>query len=367
MAQQLAGESIAKGAEEVAAGKPPAARGPREPGEGEVVGPPVTPACEQRLAELGAWCLELSTSPRCELPPSVEDCNRLGEMLLGIWEASDAMGPSGLLRESPAQRRFQEVVGGFFWQSPIIHRCFAKPRGYAGDFLMMEDVYRNVPKGTTALGRWMDRWVLDQSGFVAVRDRRDKLRSLLRDEWARDARHVMNVASGAASELSDVVHELPFREITLLDQDQGALFAAVAALGRGMDPGNVRTWSGSVFSLIRGKTTAVPGAQDLIYSIGLYDYLSPRFATALTARLWLRLAPGGLLALGNFNGHSPMRRFIEAAMDWYLVYRDPPEMMGLVAGLPDVEGAEVWTDRTGCLHLLLARKRGARPRPSSPP
>ncbi|MDI1451008.1 class I SAM-dependent methyltransferase family protein [Polyangium sp. 6x1] len=366
MAQQLARESITKGPEETASVEPPAARRSREPLEDEVSGPPVSPECERRLAELATWCRDLEASPRCALPPSPEDSARLGEMLRGIWAASDALGPMGLLRNSPAQRRFQEVLGEYFWQSPIIHRCFAKPRGYAGDFLMMEDVYRNRPKGETTLGRWMDRWVLEEPGFVAVRNRRAKLETLLRDEWTSGARHVMNVASGSASELADVVPTNPFQEVTLLDQDQGALFAATTSLGRRMDPARVRTWSGSVFTLIRGKTSLVPGDQDFIYSIGLYDYLSPRFATALTARLWLNLAPGGLLAIGNFNGHNPMRRFIEAAMDWYLIYRDEPDMLGLAVGLPNVEEAEVWTDPTGCLHLLLARKRGARPAFGSP-
>ncbi|WP_240806570.1 class I SAM-dependent methyltransferase family protein [Polyangium spumosum] len=365
MAQQIAGGSAAIGTDGRAVGEPPASEPWDE--EEEVQGPPVSPECESRLAELAAWCAELDASPRCALPPSPEDDARLGQMLLGVWEASGALDTAGLRRNSPAQRRFQEVVGPFFWQSPIIHRCFTKPRGYAGDFLMMEDVYRNRPKGETSLGRWMDQWVLDQPGFVAVRNRRDKLATLLRDEWAGGARHVMNVASGSACELASVVETRPFRGITLLDQDQGALFAAVSALGPWVDPGCVRTWSGTVLSLVRARTSLVPGDQDFVYSIGLYDYLSQRFATALTARLWLHVAPGGLLVIGNFNGHNPMRRFIEAAMDWYLVYRDPPELLGLCAGLHDVKGAEVWTDPTGCLHLLVVRKRGVRPGLSVPP
>ena len=349
-------------AEEHAAAEPPEAHVPRE--ETETEGPQVSPECEERLSHLAAWCRELEASPRCALPPSPEDCARLGEMLVAIYEASDAMGPSGFLRNSPAQRRFQEVLGGFFWQSPIIHRCFTKPRGYAGDFQMMEDVYRNTPRGETALGRWMDRWVLNEPGFRAVRYRREKLMMLLIEEWARGARRVMNVASGSASELAGVVQAVPFQEITLLDQDQGALSAAAASLGGRMDSAAIlRTWCGSVLGLMRGQTTLVPASQDFIYTIGLYDYLSARFATALTARLWLGLAPGGLLAIGNFNGHNPMRRFIEAAMDWYLVYRDPPDMLELISGLPDIQEAEVWTDRSDCLHLLLARKQGTRPQP----
>lgn len=335
----------------------------REESGGEAEGPPVSPEFEQYLCQLADWFRELEASPRCAQPPLPEDSERLGQLLMDIWRAGGALGPSGLLRNSPAQRRFQEVLGGFFWQSPCVHRCFAKPRGYAGDFMMMDAVYRNNPGGDTPLGRWLDRWVLDQPGFVAVRNRRERLMLLLIEEWARGARCVMNVASGSASELAEVVHALPFRELTLLDQDQGALSAAGAALGGRMDHAVLRTWCGSVLALMRGKATLPPASQDFIYSIGLYDYLSTRFASALTGRLWMGLAPGGLLAIGNFNGHNPMRRFIEAAMDWYLIYRDPPDMVAMASELPDLEHAEVWTDRTGCLHMLLARKKGTRATP----
>jgi extracellular factor (EF) 3-hydroxypalmitic acid methyl ester biosynthesis protein len=79
-------------------------------------------------------------------------------------------------------------------------------------------------------------------------------------------------------------------------------------------------------------------------------------AAALTERLWHALAPGGLLIVGNFNGHNPIRHVIESLMDWYLIYRDPHELLALVDRLPSVATSEVLTDDTGCLHLLSARK-----------
>jgi hypothetical protein len=51
-----------------------------------------------------------------------------------------------------------------------------------------------------------------------------------------------------------------------------------------------------------------------------------------------------------------MHHFTESALAWYLIYRDPPDLLRLVDGLPGVRQAEVWTEDTGCLHLLVARK-----------
>ncbi|MFY0578659.1 hypothetical protein ACN28S_34090 [Cystobacter fuscus] len=43
----------------------------------------------------------------------------------------------------------------------MLRRCWEKPRGYAGDFLMMEALYRRKPEGQTPLELWMDSWALE--------------------------------------------------------------------------------------------------------------------------------------------------------------------------------------------------------------
>jgi len=48
---------------------------------------------------------------------------------------------------------------------------------------------------------------------------------------------------------------------------------------------------------------------------------------------------------------------LEAAMDWFLVYRDEDQMAELVAGLPGLQDVQVVTDASGSLFMLLARKK----------
>lgn len=315
----------------------------------------------EALEALTAWLRALVASERVAQPPTPADIARLDALLLDVWRAGGPPGSPGLTRGSEAQDRFRAEAGPFFWQSAVLGRCWEKPRGYAGDFLMMEALYRNVPSGDTALGRWLDTWALDLPGFRAVRNRRDILSDLLRAEYARGARSVMNVASGSAPELVAVAREACFECITLLDQDQGALDAALDNFHRAdalsaTRADALRLWCGSVLALLRNRSELERGSQDFLYSIGLYDYLSERFARGLTAKLWDGLAPGGLLVLGNFNADNPMHHFTESALDWYLVYRNPADMLGLLEDLPAVAHAEVRTEDTGCLHLLLARK-----------
>jgi extracellular factor (EF) 3-hydroxypalmitic acid methyl ester biosynthesis protein len=313
------------------------------------------------LSVLGTWLKELEQSDRVAHPPTPSDSARLNELLLEVWKAGGAPGRPGLARGSPDQNRFRDEVGAYFWKSAVLRRCWEKPRGYAGDFLMMEALYRREPEGNTPLELWMDSWALELPGFQAVRNRRDLLATMLREEHARGARRMMNVASGSAPELVAVAREVAFDSVTLLDQDQGALDAALGHFNRvGALPAtrhqSLRLWCGSVLELLRNRSDLPQNSQDFIYSIGLFDYLTERFARRLTTKIWEGLAPGGLLVVGNFNSDNPMHLFTESALDWYLIYRNPAQMLQLVKGLPGLKRAEVLTEDTGCLHLLVARK-----------
>ena len=52
---------------------------------------------------------------------------------------------------------------------PFAARCFHKPLGYAGDFEMMNMLYRNESLGDTLVGRSLSRVLLDSDAGQAVR------------------------------------------------------------------------------------------------------------------------------------------------------------------------------------------------------
>ena len=64
---------------------------------------------------------------------------------------------------------------------------------------------------------------------------------------------------------------------------------------------------------------------DLVYSLGLTDYLDARQLLVFTKLAANIVAEGGRLILANFHDHR-WSAYMEAAMDWYLVYRTEEEM-----------------------------------------
>jgi SAM-dependent methyltransferase len=308
----------------------------------------------EALQTLHAWLCELEASERVEKPVTQHDARALDELLEALWRAATEAEAKSLL-----EPRFRNLVNPFFLQSATLRRTFEKPRGYAGDYLMMEALYRNTPVGDTPLARWMDEWALALPGFAAVRFRCRLLADLLQAEHARGARRVLSVACGSARELTNTAH-LDFESVDLLDQDEDAIQAASRGLFDAAGPHRapqVRTWPQAIRTLFRPNPPPLSEPHDIIYSIGLYDYLQGNTARRLTEQLWRGLRPGGLLALGNFNDRHPMHHFIEVALDWRLVYRGTPDLLALTTTLDGVQEAKVQTDPHGCLHLLLVRKR----------
>jgi hypothetical protein len=99
--------------------------------------------------------------------------------------------------------------------------------------------------------------------------------------------------------------------------------------------------------------------QDLIYSVGLLDYLTSRRAQSVVHRLYQTLAPGGLLIIGNMNdGPMSTEWPTEYITDWHVYYRGDREMLEWAKGLPNVE-PYTQTEETGGVRLLYIRKPNA--------
>jgi hypothetical protein len=267
-----------------------------------------------------------------------------------------------------ASKEFTEIVlTPELRQGAIWDRSYAKPLGYPGDFEVMNQVYDWERRGNDVYQMLMHRIGLEVAECIKTRMEvvQSVITKLVREKGADRTARIMSLGSGPAREVELFLagsHSAHARaEFTLIDQEQAALRYAFERtyphVVRLKDYARVRCLNMSFTEILKSGEgfEAVP-PQDLIYSVGLLDYLVDRRATRLAHSLYNTLARGGLLIIGNMNDTELSNLWpMEFITDWTLHYRSEAQMLAWTKGL---QPAEAWTelDPTGRVRLLFVRK-----------
>jgi len=244
-------------------------------------------------------------------------------------------------------------------QDPFTYRAFSKPRGYAGDAVMMDYIYGMGEAGaaaseTTPLGRAIFSHMSTRPSACAVRFRRRLLADLIDGTASRGGDAVFALAAGHLREveLSAAVQRGDFTRFVAMDQDTASLAVVAQDYGRL----GISAVAGSVRHILSGK--ARPGTFDFVYAAGLYDYLGAPAAAALTRKLFEMTRPGGTLLIPNFKTGGRDTGYMEAFMDWHLIYRNHDDMHALAEALPagSVADVEIFDDHDDTITFLLLSK-----------
>lgn len=223
---------------------------------------------------------------------------------------------------------FRFLVGTWAYKSPIVKRAFEKPRGYPGDYLMLEIVYNNRPLAKDGMGFYFDKYFLSNPYAVAVRYRKDKLREILKNEIKQSALKtikIFNIACGSCREIKELpagIFQNKTVVFTNLDWDEEALdFSRIALKDL---PANSKCdfVKEDIMNLIKGAGTAKTfEKQDLVYSIGLIDYLPDRVLKLFMQYFYGLLKEKGKLVLTHKNKE---KTFSPIAPDWFCNWKFVP-------------------------------------------
>ncbi len=240
-------------------------------------------------------------------------------------------------------------------EDPLTRRTYEQPRGYAGDAELLDIIYRRDWRGVaeppSPTGQAIFDFTIGCRAPSAVRARRELLATMIDGACARTpSPHILSVACGHLRELALSASFRAGQVGRFVGLDQDAL--SLAEVTRSLPGAGVETVPGSVKLLFGGALARE--RFDFIYTAGLYDYLDERFAQRLTARLFAMLRPGGRLLVANFRPGVEDVGYMEAFMDWRLIYRDAAAMERLTAGVPGPElaGCRISDDPTGSLVFL---------------
>lgn len=285
--------------------------------------------------------------------------NRLPEAIANL--SSDQHGHHGYY--------LRKQIWGALLSAPFLARTNLKPRGYIGDSEMMQMCYRHGYEGASTFGRLMHHHPVDSAAAQAVRNRRQLVPQLARKVAERlssgsaERIKLLSVACGPAMELNDLFvtrEDCQRLHCSLLDQDQHALMeaaATVAAVEERHDASlSVDMIQESVRTLLATRVLKARwGDFHFIYSMGLFDYLTPPVAEAVLKKLYSLLLPGGEMVVGNFHVNNPTRHYMDYWMDWPLYYRTEEDFLDLAQSL---KGMDAWIDydESGVQMLLRIRK-----------
>jgi len=317
-------------------------------------------------AEMAGWDLASREAHAEELlqvvaPDVVALVNRAGSELGQLVR--------DLPKELHAEYRavLQAQLGPLFARSPFLARAKAKPLGYAGDYEMMNMLYRDHREGTTLFGKAMNLYATQQPVARANINRIAYIGSKISAAIAQKPEgrvRIVSVGSGPAHEVYSFLAtrpELGARlDVALIDQEE----RAIAHCERTLAPlaartgARVRVIKASARRLLTDqKLGDALGTSDLVYSAGLFDYLADRSFSALLAVLYGAVERGGTLLVGNVAAHNPDRWAMEYFTEWFLYHRSEEELCAQARALaPAPSSFHVEAEPTG-VNLFLVAKR----------
>ncbi len=351
-----------------------------EPHVGGLVSPEYRAHCADVLRFLRAYrsVVEASTKPFPNQTAGLsadEAYAMCEERIIPQWRSLWRTG-NQLVADVTADRKRLEAVKEYtelvltpeLNHGPVWRRSYFKPAGYPGDFEIMNYVYDWQREGSDVYSQLMHRIGLDVAECIGTR--MHVVRKVIGDVIRARAEGappvgILSLGCGSAREvqlhLQDPEAPNAPVQFTLIDQEQNALAYAydkAYPLTLSAKPlAKVQALNVSFTDVLRGGTWLNEvGPQDLIYSLGLIDYLIDRRARALAARLYERLAPGGLLIIGNMNETELSNLWpMEFVTDWHLFYRTERDMLAWTDAMAN-NTAWTETDPTGRVRLLFVRK-----------
>jgi SAM-dependent methyltransferase len=280
---------------------------------------------EELDARIETYVAKLSDfEVRCSMPNAdeealLEEITMLNDAMLQACAQfeQDVNDPLALKQ---AQVYFREKTHPIMSKSYGINRFRTWPQGQQGDFMSLEIIYKNMQM-SEGIGLYLDKYAAASSLGVGVRERVVKMRDLLKQELINKSKlKVLDVACGSGREVFELAPEIKASgaKFTCVDLDPAALeFALDRFAYAGLTDEHTELIQYNalrMFDLETAKTEF--GMQDVIYSIGFFDYLPDDFLVKLLRSLYLLLNPGGKLiaAFKDVGRYQP--QFFHWFVDW---------------------------------------------------
>lgn len=225
---------------------------------------------------------------------------------------------------------FRTQVGPLIYKSRFLQHGYIKPAGYPGDHFAIENIYANKPI-SKGFGCYFDLLALNDGYAKAIRDRKNEMKKRLLD-FININKHksldILNLGAGSCKEIREFLDiPVPYENlhITLIDQDKNALSYSRAQLKKYANTKlKFEYIAGNIISISRNsdKFKNRYGTYDMVYSIGLADYIPEYYLKKVIKFAFDILKQQGKLIVAHKNIVTHNSLLSDWFCDWNFIPRD---------------------------------------------
>jgi len=207
--------------------------------------------------------------------------------------------------------------------------ALTKPHGYAGDFEIIDMIYRSHKSADSSLVKW-DEFFHEQAAPKAVRNRKFYFSDVM-DSTVDKFKNaeVLNIGSGPGQCMHTWLSSNKNNQVSMhcLEMDAKAIEHSQKI---NHDFRNQIHFE--KINVLRYKPTK---NYHLIWASGIFDYFNDDVFRFLLKKFVPNIAIGGSMVIGNFSTENPSRAYMELFGDWMLNHRSPNELIELCSDIDD--------------------------------
>ena len=253
---------------------------------------------------------------------------------------------------------FRSELQSLCLRGPLWNHALTKPYGYPGDFEILNAIYKNISVAKDSVGRELDRAFLTSPLAEAVRSRKNTIVNLLYEKICSAGKRyikMLDLGCGPCTDVEELITLYSLDSslsIICVDHEQKALDFAKNTVGqRALNILYIKA------NVLRLRT--LPYAPfDIIWSVGLLDYIPDQLAYRAIQNWWRMVDNGGvlLLTVKDRNKYDPT--FYDWMADWIFVPRTEEQFIALLLRALRITESqiEVRRDKTGIIIVAIATK-----------
>jgi extracellular factor (EF) 3-hydroxypalmitic acid methyl ester biosynthesis protein len=261
------------------------------------------------------------------------------------------------------QSIFRENIFPFFRKCWSANRAMTKPTGFPGDYEMLCKIYGDR-RESSGIGVYLEHLFMELPLAWAVRGRLEMCKKFLVDEVGTRACNsepirILDIASGPCREYMDWPKQLPPIDVLAMDSDPRAIDYVNSTVATQLPkPSRLSNIQYNAFRTRSSEATIQKfGKFDIIYSVGLCDYLTDEVLVKLLSAWHETLSDNGVLFVAFKDTTRYDQTIYQWHFDWFFYQRTVKDVLELYekAGF-DLGNIETFRDETGIITGFFTRR-----------